>query len=96
MRLAEIPGDAEVVRIRVRTPIDVPPGHAMLRVGPWPMPMTDQQLQMMDRMIARARSRALPFLSVVDDGAQLCVAFVVEPLPNVSIVAVPATEGVVR
>lgn len=59
----------------------------ILRVGPWTLPMTDQQLQCMDRMIARARARALPFCSIVDDERRECVAWVVEPVPAVAVVA---------
>lgn len=78
---------------RLRCPITAPAGHATLQVGPWPMPMSDRQRQMMDRMIARARARGLPFLSIVDDVAKVCVAFVIEPFPPASPVAC-ATEGV--
>ncbi len=57
------------------------------KVGPWPLPMNDQQRQCMDRLIARARARGLPFLSIQDDARREVVAWVVEPLPNVALVA---------
>lgn len=59
----------------------------VLRVGPWSLPMQDQQLACMDRMIARARARGLPFCSIVDDTRRECVAWVVEPLSAVAVVA---------
>lgn len=55
------------------------------KVGPWPLPMTDQQRQTMDRLIARARARGLPFCSITDDARRECCAWVVEPLPALTL-----------
>lgn len=62
-------------------------GFVILRVGPWALPMTDQQLRCMDRLIARARDRQLPFVSIQDDNRRECVAFVVEPIHHVAVLA---------
>lgn len=72
-------------------PAVAPDGYALIRVGPWPVPLTDRQRACLDRMIARARTRRLPFLSIIDDQRRECVAFVVEPLPDVAVVATGVT-----
>lgn len=71
---------------------EVPQACAIVRLGPWRTPLTDQQRACVDRLIARARARQLPFLSIVDDQRRECVVWVVEPLPSVAPVAtgVPA------
>ncbi|ODT04791.1 MAG: hypothetical protein ABS52_04225 [Gemmatimonadetes bacterium SCN 70-22] len=65
--------------------------YVIIRLGPWPVPLTDQQRGCLDRLIARARIRQLPFLSILDDQRRECVAFVVEPLPTVAVVATGVT-----
>lgn len=68
-------------------PVPTTGDYVLVRLGPWPVPMNDRQLRMMDAHIARARARQLPFCSILDETRRECVAFIVEPLPHVVLTA---------
>lgn len=54
-------------------------GWVIIRVGPWAMPLTDQQRTYLDRIVARARERRIPACSIVDDVRKECVVWTMEP-----------------
>lgn len=54
-------------------------GWVIIRVGPWAMPLNDQQRTYLDRIIARARERRIPAVSIVDDVRKECVVWTMEP-----------------
>jgi len=54
-------------------------GWVIIRVGPWAMPLTEQQRTYLDRIVARARERRIPTCSIVDDVRKECVVWTMEP-----------------